>query len=70
MNNNSPRFNEIADKEGFIIVYPQGVDIYFPVLGGTVTGWDASGEENDDVTFLKAVIEDVDSKYKLDRKRL
>lgn len=70
MTNNTPRFNEIADKEGFVIVYPQGVDIYFPVFGGTVTGWDASGEENDDVTFLKAIIDDVDSKYKLNRKRL
>ncbi len=70
MEDNSPRFNDIADKEGFIVVYPQGKPIYFPVFGGTVNGWDASGEENRDVTFLKAVIEDVASKYSIDRNRL
>ena len=70
MENNSPRFNEIADKEGFIVVYPQGKPIYFPVFGGTVNGWDASGEDNPDVDFLKAVIEDVASKYTIDRNRI
>ena len=70
MTNNSPRFNEIADKEGFIIVYPQGKEIYFPVFGGKVTGWDASGEDNEDVTFLRAVIEDVATRYAIDRRRL
>ena len=70
MTDNSPRFNDIADKEGFIVVYPQGKPIYFPVFGGTVTGWDASGEENADVDFLKAVIEDVAAQYSINRKRL
>ena len=70
MTDNSPRFNEIADREGFIVVYPQGKPIYFPVFGGTVTGWNATGEDNADVDFIKAVIEDVASRYTIDRKRL
>lgn len=70
MTNNSPRFNEIADREGFIIVYPQGKEIYFPVFGGKVTGWDASGEFNEDVIFLRAVIDDVASRYTIDRTRV
>ena len=67
---NPLRFKEIADKEGFIVAFPQGKLINFPVFGGTVTGWDASGEMNEDVEFLKAVIEDVASKYTIDRNRL
>lgn len=70
MEDNAPRFNDIADREGFIVVYPQGKPIFFPVFGGTVNGWNATGEDNADVTFLKAVIEDVASKYTIDRTRL
>ena len=66
----SPFRTDVADEAGCIVAYPQGREIYFPVFGGTVTGWDASGEENEDVTFLKAVIEDVASKYSVDRKRI
>jgi polyhydroxybutyrate depolymerase len=67
---NSPRFNEIADKEGFIVAYPQGKDIYFPVFGGTVPGWDASGEDNADVDFIKAVIADIADIYPIDQNRI
>lgn len=66
----SPFRTDVADKEGCIVVYPQGNPIYFPVFGGTVTGWDATGEENADVKFLKAVIEDVAQSYSIDRKRI
>lgn len=66
----SPFRTDIADKEGCIVVYPQGNPIYFPVFGGTVTGWDASGEVNGDVEFIKAIIEDVATKYPIDRQRI
>ena len=66
----SPFSTSIADQAGCIVVYPQGKDIYFPVFGGTVTGWDASGEFNDDAKFLMAVIEDVAKTYNIDRKRI
>lgn len=66
----SPFRTDIADKAGCIVVYPQGKDIEFPVFGGTVPGWDASGEVNEDVAFIKAIIEDVDRKYSIDRKRI
>ena len=66
----SPFGTGVADQAGCIVVYPQGKDIYFPVFGGTVTGWDASGEFNDDAKFLMAVIEDVAKTYTIDRKRI
>lgn len=67
---NSPRFNSIADKEGFIVVYPQGKNIYFPVFGGSVPGWDASGEENADVEFIRAMVNQVAQSYNVDRSRV
>lgn len=66
----SPNFDSISDSNGFIVVYPQGKDIFFPVFGGTVPGWDASGEDNADVAFIKAIIEDVAASYNIDRTRL
>ena len=66
----SPFRTTVADQAGCIVAYPQGKMIYFPVFGGSVTGWDASGADNEDVKFLKAVIEDVASKYKIDRQRI
>ena len=66
----SPRFNEIAEAEKFIVAYPQGEPIYFPVFGGTVNGWDASGEDNADVAFIRALVDDVDQHHQIDRKRI
>ncbi len=70
MDNQSPRFNEIADTAKFIIAYPQGKQIYFPVFGGNTTGWDASGEDNADAAFLRAIIDDLAGEYQIDRKRV
>ena len=61
----------MADKDSFIVVYPQGLDTVFPGLGGmTAPGWSAYGEENFDTHFLLAVLEKVAEKYTIDRKRL
>ena len=66
-----PDFHSIADKNGFIVVYPQGKNTVFPGLGGmSAPGWTSTGEENFDTDFLKAVVEDVASKYSIDRNRL
>jgi len=66
----SPFRSEVADKEGCIVVYPQGKLMKFPVFGGEVTGWDATGEDNADVAFIKAIIDEVAAKYPVDRKRV
>ena len=61
----------VADSEGCIVAYPQGKVTNFPIgFDGDATGWTASGEDNFDVDFIKAVIEDVASKYQIDRKRI
>ena len=66
----SPFRPDIADKAGCIVVYPQGLPQYFPVFGGTVNGWDATGEDNADADFIRAIIEDVGAKYTIDRQRI
>ena len=66
----SPHFNEIADAEKFIVAYPQGEPINFPVFGGTVTGWDASGEDNADVDFIRAMIDEIGQDCQIDRNRV
>ena len=69
--NYSPFGKDVADWAGCIVVYPQGKLTSFPIgFGGSATGWTATGENNFDVEFLKAVIEDVASKYQIDRKRI
>ena len=40
----APMGTDVADANGFIVVYPQGSDIYFPVFGGTLPGWNSTGE--------------------------
>jgi poly(3-hydroxybutyrate) depolymerase len=70
-NDKSPFGTDVADWAGCIVAYPQGKMTASPIgFGGSATGWTASGEDNFDVKFLKAVIEDVASKYTIDRKRL
>lgn len=66
----TPSFNDIADQEKFIVAYPQGEPIYFPVFGGTVNGWDASGKDNADVAFIRALVDDVAQEYHVDRNRI
>ncbi len=63
-----PTFTSLADKEGFIVVYPQGRD------GGKepndwnngfvgTTGWEATGKENADTKFIKAIVDEIKTIY-------
>ncbi|MHC4126748.1 MAG: extracellular catalytic domain type 1 short-chain-length polyhydroxyalkanoate depolymerase [Planctomycetota bacterium] len=54
-------FNEIADREGFIVAYPNAA-------GGS---WDTfGGEYRDDIRFVLAVIEEVAAAHPIDRGRI
>lgn len=69
-NDQAPHFNNIADTAKFIVAYPQGELVNFPVFGGTVTGWNATGEDNADAAFLKAIINELAQNYEIDRRRV
>ena len=68
-----PTFTSLADNEGFIVVYPQGRDgtnkADYPDDGnwndgfvGT-TGWEATGKENADTKFIKAIVDEIKKIY-------
>lgn len=69
------KFNDLADEEGFIVVYPNGTgprDLNVEVFtwnGGTCCG-NAMLENADDVGFARAVLADVQSLAAVDGKRV
>ncbi|MDO4209682.1 MAG: PHB depolymerase family esterase [bacterium] len=71
MNSGHPDFNTLADTYGFIVVYPQGRNAstdngsgnWTNGFGGS-TGWEATGEQNDDTEFLKKLAEKIKTDYK------
>jgi len=70
-----PDFDAVADQKGCVVVYPQGQTQNFYLAGMQNTGWDATGQSNKDLDFLKAIIEEVAQYYtqngkSLNRKRI
>lgn len=60
-------FDAIADREGFIVVYPEGIFDN----GTSAQTWNANVEAGvDDVRFARDVIEDVSHKFPIDRDRI
>lgn len=64
-----PIFTSLANEKGFIVVYPQGRD------GGSekadwnngfvgTTGWEATGKENADTKFIKALVDKIQTDCK------
>ena len=66
-------FNALADEKTFIVVYPDGSGLLGDKLltwnGGTCCGY-AVKQSIDDVGFVRAVLADVASTYKVDLKRV
>ena len=70
-----PVFTSLANKEGFIVVYPQGRNggskqdradypgNWYNGFGDS-NGWEATGKENADTKFIKALVEKIQSDYK------
>ena len=70
-----PIFTSLANKEGFIVVYPQGRNggseqdradypgNWYNGFGDS-NGWEATGKENADTKFIKALVDQIQSDYK------
>jgi polyhydroxybutyrate depolymerase len=72
--NNSPsiqasfsQMNALADVEGFVVVYPQGIGASFNA--GACCGTAAS-QDLDDVGFARAIVADVEERICVDRRRV
>jgi len=62
------RFSELADRDGFVVVYPRSAT----TSGGT-TGWHIGGKENptvDDVRFIDDLLDRLDETLCVDRRRI
>lgn len=63
------RFNELADRDGFFVVYPQGFDrSWNDGRPDKISGAHRKGI--DDVGFLRALIEDLIARYPIDAKQV
>lgn len=66
-------FEPLADEKGFIVVYPNGTGLLGDKLltwnGGTCCGY-AVKNNMDDVGFIRVILADIESSYKIDGKRV
>lgn len=70
-----PIFTSLANEKGFIVVYPQGRNggskqdradypgNWYNGFGDS-TGWEATGKENADTKFIKALVDTIQTDYK------
>ncbi len=73
-NPGKPLFTSLAKEKGFIVVYPQGRNgtnkADYPDDGNwnkgfeDTTGWEATGKENADTKFIKALVDKIQADYK------
>jgi polyhydroxybutyrate depolymerase len=61
-------FHDLADRDGFFVVYPQGIDRHWN--DGRPTGDRAHEENIDDVGFIAALIDHLAEEYTIDRDRV
>ena len=69
-----PLFTSLAEEKKFIVVYPQGRDAksnqdkadypgdWYKAFGNG-TGWEATGKENADTKFIKALVDEIKTIY-------
>jgi polyhydroxybutyrate depolymerase len=66
-------FEPLADEKGFLVVYPNGTGLLGDKLltwnGGTCCGY-AARNNIDDVGFVRAMVADLESSYRIDPKRI
>jgi polyhydroxybutyrate depolymerase len=62
-------FNEIADKNGFIVVYPDGFEKHWNDLRG-IPEWTAQAKNIDDVGFFSALIDRLIAENHVDSRRV
>ena len=63
------RFNDLATKEGFLVVYPEAVDGNWND-GRGIAGVRAQQENIDDVKFVRTILDCMSKEHKIDRSRV
>jgi polyhydroxybutyrate depolymerase len=64
-------FDQLSDKKGFIVVYPDGMEKHWnDGRNETETGYETHEENTDDVGFISALIDNLIKKFNADSKRV
>jgi poly(3-hydroxybutyrate) depolymerase len=63
------RFNDLAAREGFLVVYPEAVEGNWND-GRGIAGVRSQQENNDDVKFVRLIVDRISKVYKIDRSRV
>ncbi len=64
------RFNELADRDGFIVIYPEGFESQWNDgrgVNGLGTAWD---EDINDVGFISEIVDQLQSDFNVDMERI
>lgn len=66
------KFRDLAEKERFISVYPDGLPVQLRLLGKLWErpGWQMTGTDNRDLAFVRAMLDDLESRYCIDQSRV
>jgi polyhydroxybutyrate depolymerase len=64
------KFNQLADKENFLVVYPNGIGNNWNDGRESFEASQAHKEKIDDVAFVNAMIDAIAKEYKIDSKRI
>ena len=62
-------FNTLSEREGFIVVYPDGIEKHWND-GRELSRYRAQRENIDDIGFISALIDHLVKKYNIDKKRI
>ena len=62
-------FEYLAEKKGFLVIYPQGYKNFWNDCRASAD-YAANQENIDDVGFLKKIIQEISSNYKVDQKKI
>jgi polyhydroxybutyrate depolymerase len=64
-------FDQLSDKKGFIVVYPDGIEAHWNDGRNKMeTGYETHEENTDDVGFISALIDNLIKKFNADSKRV
>jgi polyhydroxybutyrate depolymerase len=66
------KFRDLAETEGFITVYPDGLPVQLQLLGKLYErpGWQMTETGNRDLAFVRAMLDDLERRYCIDRARV
>ena len=69
---NVSQFRDLAEKEGFVTVYPDGLPVQLRLLGTLYErpGWQMTDTDNRDLAFVRAMLDDLEKRYCLDKSRV